>query len=215
MPFGINQELVWNPPPGWTGNPFPETFTVVNGWNWEQLAIAQTTPIQIQLLAFQEEIGNIGKVVLELRQLTRSLTSTVDSAKTAIVAMPTITAQRNMIQVSLAASQIKTNNFYAAVTTDKPVMPSQKEQMTESVKESFKLMESAYSQGSIVAQVNSMASSFSTYVTVLMAPMKTAVLDFIGLSAEAAVLPDYTPLSAEDNILWTALELGMPYTAFE
>lgn len=123
--------------------------------------------------AIDADLAMIAKNMSSINDISKNLTTCVSDLNAAIGAMACTTNVGNSLQASLVANQIKTNNFQVAATKEalvrtgqpEPVVPTIKEQLTESVKDSITLTETAVAQGAVLAQATASLADLGTWIT--------------------------------------------------
>ena len=182
-----------------------------------ELQTAAFEPVLIQIV---NQLGNLGKANINLKNEIRGLTDAVEGLKATVAGIPAAAASTNAILAMAAANQIKTNNFQMQATKDalartgqpEPVMPGQKEQMTEGVKESTVLMEVGMAQGFAVAQINTMLNSGLVFVQGILPTWKQVTKFFDFAEKQAATLNPNLPPNPKDILDSTNMTTGTPTT---
>jgi len=170
MAYGQIQTFVWNPPPGWTGQPFPETFTVTTDIA-AQIAKASTAIVgQINantllicggpgkpnsLWAINNTIANCTDFTAGITVRAKMLTKACQDLQVAVIAYTSAIQYTNQLLAMKTATTVKTNEFTLALSDEKPTVPSTFIQQRNAISEGTLHSGIAKVEGAITGSINS------------------------------------------------------------
>jgi hypothetical protein len=212
MTVGYLHTIVATPQPGTTNTPVPAvlpafvpvTATVVDTYSTS--IITQTALLEL----YKNDIANYGNTLIELKKTVETIAYLVNTYNNALMAISQTQGMRNAISAMQVSSRIKTNNFTVNASDETPTMPNFATQLTESVRDSTILTETALAQGAITLQLNNMIQYCTQWLSGVIEPFTSIVSNWV-TSAKIALTPN-APSNAQDTLTKINNQAGTPDT---
>lgn len=134
--------------------------------------LAQTAALSGELFRIHGAITHINANVCRVADESVKISKSVSDLNAALGALGAAQNKSNLIQATLAANQIATNNFQVAVTkqglelTGQPIpkLPSPKEMLETAVKEAITFNQVSIAQGAVTQFINSSIADVGTWI---------------------------------------------------